>query len=455
MEPHTTAAQQYFPTYKIDPQWREIGLHEYNLAAKGLEADQRSLNLAAGIVLFFSGGLTTFAGSGSGTTAFLEMSRTFGASFQIIISTTIILVASLSVHYFSQLQRSATYAARKIVVLRRLLGLDYGNVETVLPSDSLDGANEPFSIAMFPGWSSIQAIPAITVAMVAASANAVSFIGFYYAKTEVNDWLAKWGVISPIKVAFGIGIATATILLAFYKRSLFEDFETGRLYMADKVATILRTPIKRRLGHVLYRLRLSVGEADRLKIPLKDFHPLLVFIEDKEFYKSNGNSIRAIIAAASRYILYRSKSGGSTIYQQLARSNFLTTLDPPLRRKILEWLLAPWLNHIFSKTEGLNAYLCSVRFERGVLGLSAAIRHFFPNHDISQPLEPWQRFILIERLSNVSGTLNTRRVNRLARMARDAGYITNADIVDMDVGYRAISSAGKIRIDPACPPLTP
>jgi len=225
--------------------------------------------------------------------------------------------------------------------------------------------------------------------------------------------------------------------------------------MADKVATILRTPIKRRLGHVLYRLRLSVGEADRLKIPLKDFHPLLVFIEDKEFYKSNGNSIRAIIAAASRYILYRSKSGGSTIYQQLARSNFLTTLDPPLRRKILEWLLAPWLNHIFSKTEGLNAYLCSVRFERGVLGLSAAIRHFFPNHDISQPLEPWQRFILIERLSNVSGTLNTRRVNRLARMARDAGYITNADIVDMDVGYRAISSAGKIRIDPACPPLTP
>lgn len=301
MEPHVAAAQWYFPYYKIDLKHAEIGLREYDLAAKALESDHKSLTAAAGLTLFFTGAITTFLGSSAALENLASIVAEVGAEFEIGLIAGVMIIACLALHYFARLQRSSAYAARKIVVLRRLLGLDYGNIESVLPTDRLDGANEPFSVPMFPGWTSIQALPAVVVTLLAcvfisgvvsamelwAKANAASSLRIFWQPTPLQLG-AIWGTIS------GSG------LLVFYRWLLIEDFETPRTREAVFFGRVLGAPLKARLGYVLYRLRLSVFEAERLGFKLEGIFDLLVHIEDKRFYKHNGNSFVDLVSALIR-----------------------------------------------------------------------------------------------------------------------------------------------------------
>lgn len=437
MEPHLSAAQQYFPTYKLNPERFEIGLREYDLAAKALEADHKSLTAAAGIVLFVLGAFATAIGSNVGT-AFQWLEQRTGDGWWAL-PLVVAFMGLLAVHYFSLLQRSATYAARKIVVLRRLLGLDYGNIETVLPSNRLEGANEPFSIAMFPGWKSLPALPVLVIMFLAfvlqmAFVSVLAPDGRYYQLIGLSLTPQQAGVIA--------GGATALLLGAAYRFALFDTFETLRLAVGRLVGFLVHVPLKRRIGHVLYRMRLAVFEAQRLKIPLTDLHPMLVFIEDRRFFEHGGNSPRAAAAALWRYYRYRAVSGGSTIYQQLVRSNVLSVLNRTIRRKILEWILAPWIAQIFPRKQGLDAYLCSVRFAGGVTGIVEAIRHYFPKHRLSDPLGRHQCFLLVERLSNVSATFAPARVNRIAQAALGKGLLVESDFVPLTEAYRRLVAHG-------------
>jgi penicillin-binding protein 1A len=446
VEAHLAAAQWYFPYYKLDPKRAEIGLREYDLAAKALEADQRSLTAAAGIVLFFSGAATTFVGSGSGLTNFASLIEQLGTGLEVGLAIAVGVVAVLSIHYFARLQRSATYAARKIVVLRRLLGLDYGNIESVLPANKLDGANEPFSIEMFPGWTSIPAMPVVVVAIVSGVAmfgivSAFGTLAPNSAFAPFDDQLS----LEPIQTGALWGAATSLALCLFYRGSLLDDFETPRLREAIRLGQFLGTPLKSRIGHVLYRLRLSVYEAERLGVRLPDMYRMLVLIEDKDFYRHNGNSLWALAKALFRYARYRKLSGASTIYQQLARSNFLTVFNAPFRRKLLEWTLAPWLNGEFTKEEGLKAYLCSVRYARGIIGLPAALEYFFPKKPVANPITPAEQFILIERLSNVSHTYPAARIDSLIKTAQSAGLLNDRDVRSLRARYNELIKAGKIK----------
>jgi penicillin-binding protein 1A len=446
VEAHLAAAQWYFPYYKLDPKRSEIGLREYDLAAKALEADQRSLTAAAGIVLFFSGAATTFVGSGTGVQAFISIAHNLGSGLEIGLAASVATVAFLSTHYFARLQRSGTYAARKIVVLRRLLGLDYGNIESVLPADSLDGANEPFSIEMFPGWTSIQALPVVVVALVTGCAifgivSAFSYINPGSGSAQISDWLT----LQPFEAGILWGALGAVLLCVFYRWSLLDDFETPRLREAMMLGRFLGTPLKARVGHVLYRLRLSVYEAERLGLRLPDMFKMLVSIEDRAYYRHNGNSLNALAKALIRYARYRKLAGASTIYQQLARSNLLTVFDAPLRRKLLEWMLAPWLNGQFTKEEGLKAYLCSVRYARGVIGLPAALDYFFPSKPLTDPISPAEQFVLIERLSNVSQTYPAPRVESLIASAKRANLLSDDDVKSVHSHYDRLKRAGKIK----------
>lgn len=443
MDPHTTAAQLYFPHYKLDAKRSEIGLHEYDLAAKALEADHRSLTVATGIVVFLISVVPSIAGTGSSAGGVLRSFDTAigeeAAGWSLKV--TILIAAVLAIHYFAGLQRSATYAARKIVVLRRLLGLDYGQVESVLPSDRLDGANEPYSIEMFPGWYSLPALPVIIVALAAGVAQTFAFIAF----AGASDGFADGAPRDTIGMLAAHFLATLAICFVYFRLSLLDDFENLRLLLSKALSLVVGGGMKRNFGYVLYRLRLSVFEANRLGVDLYSFHDLLVAIEDRQYYRHNGNSVRAILAVMFRYLRRRRITGGSTIYQQLVRSNFLTDLSLLHRRKIFEWLLAPWLNRQFSKRDALNAYLCSVRFDKGVIGLPDAIRHFFPNHLVNSPLSSPQRFFLIERLSNVSGTYPKTRVATLAENMRQEGYLTQSEAAAIDQIYVALIERGLIR----------
>jgi penicillin-binding protein 1A len=451
-EAHTIAAQQYFPQYRIDNK-TEIALREYDLAAKALEADQRSLTAAAGIAVFFAGSVTTLIGASSGLSGLTQVLDQFGTSLEIAFSGMVFAVTGLAMRYFALLQRSATYASRKIVVLRRLLGIDYGHIETVLPSERLDGANEPFAIRMFPGWLSLPALPVIAITLLAGVAQSAIYVAF---RANGDSYLRLFDVAIMDKhgqLSVATGLTLSLLILAIYRLSLLDDFESVRLYLTAKVAKLIRCPLKDRIGHVLYRMQLSVFEARRLGIDLTKLHPMLVAIEDRRHFKHGGNSLAAIAAAGYRYARYGTRSGGSTIYQQLARSNFIARFDSSWKRKILEWLLAPWLNERFSKQECLDAYLCSVRFSHGVIGLPAAIKHFFPKQKLDSPLNHSQIFFLIERLSNISATFPQHRVQRLVDNAIASGVLTTEDVPTVNAIYKTAGTAKLINLKGAAPAL--
>jgi penicillin-binding protein 1A len=445
MEAHLRAAQQYFPTYKLDPKRTDIGLREYDLAAKALEADQRSLTAAAGVALFSGGVAATVFGSSTASTSLGTFVSGAGFTGLIVLSSLFLVISLLLTHYFARLQRSATHAARKIVVLRRLLGLDYGTIETVLPADTLDGANEPFAIRMFPGWRSLQAIPQLAVALLSGVAQAILFSTSPMPLAE-GSFAGAWS--APLAGALMFAIS-----LVFYRVSLLESYESVRFLIARMLATSLGVPLKQRIGHVLYRIRLAIYEAKRLKLDLAQLHPMLVQIEDRDFYRHNGNSVKAACGAVWRYYRYGARAGGSTILQQTVRSNFLKTLNPRLRRKLLEWLLAPWLNRQFDKKEALDAYLVSVRYARDIIGIVPALRHYFPDHPLTDPLPRHMQFLLIERLSNVSQSFPEARIQCLVDSCKRAGLMEDSDVARLNSSYSNLAQAGKIDLQGRLPTL--
>ncbi|MGH6783472.1 MAG: transglycosylase domain-containing protein, partial [Sphingomicrobium sp.] len=102
-----------------------------------------------------------------------------------------------------------------------------------------------------------------------------------------------------------------------------------------------------------------------------------VAIEDRRFYRHWGVDPRGIGRAMVANVRANGvRQGGSTITQQLAKTNFLSS-DRSYRRKAQEVIIAFWLEAWLSKDEILSRYLSSVYFGDGVYGLRAASHHYF------------------------------------------------------------------------------
>jgi penicillin-binding protein 1A len=100
-----------------------------------------------------------------------------------------------------------------------------------------------------------------------------------------------------------------------------------------------------------------------------------VAIEDRRFYRHWGIDPRGI-GRALIADLHGGRQGGSTITQQLAKTNFLSG-DRTIKRKAQEVIIAFWLEAWLTKNEILSRYLSSVYFGDGVYGLRAAAHHYF------------------------------------------------------------------------------
>jgi penicillin-binding protein 1A len=102
-----------------------------------------------------------------------------------------------------------------------------------------------------------------------------------------------------------------------------------------------------------------------------------VAIEDRRFYSHWGIDPRGIGRALLADVRGGGvRQGGSTITQQLAKTNFLSG-DRTIKRKAQEVIIALWLEAWLSKQEILSRYLSSVYFGDGVYGLRAAAHHYF------------------------------------------------------------------------------
>jgi penicillin-binding protein 1A len=102
-----------------------------------------------------------------------------------------------------------------------------------------------------------------------------------------------------------------------------------------------------------------------------------VAIEDRRFYRHWGIDPRGIARAFVTDLRgHGVREGGSTITQQLAKTNFLSG-DRTIKRKAQEVIIAFWLEAWLTKQQILSRYLSSVYFGDGVYGLRAAAHHYF------------------------------------------------------------------------------
>ena len=103
----------------------------------------------------------------------------------------------------------------------------------------------------------------------------------------------------------------------------------------------------------------------------------VVAIEDRRFFDHGGIDFRGVARAAWRnFRANEVVEGGSTITQQLAKIEFLTS-ERTLKRKAEEALVALRLEARLSKDEILTRYLNNVYFGGGAVGIGAAALAYF------------------------------------------------------------------------------
>ncbi|MDR0820476.1 MAG: transglycosylase domain-containing protein [Endomicrobium sp.] len=164
------------------------------------------------------------------------------------------------------------------------------------------------------------------------------------------------------------------------------------------------------------------------KIPV-NLQNAFIAIEDKDFFKHWGISIKGIMRAFSRILLkMKIAEGGSTITQQLAKTIFLTR-DKTLIRKIKEVLLTIQLEKNYSKDEILQLYINQIYFGSGAYGVQAATRIYFNKNAQDLNLAECATLAAIPKSPNYYNPFKnakaslTRRNLVLLRM-RKLGYIT-------------------------------
>lgn len=100
-------------------------------------------------------------------------------------------------------------------------------------------------------------------------------------------------------------------------------------------------------------------------------------IEDKDFFRHNGFSVRGIARAAAFNATAESgMQGGSTITQQLVKNTLLTT-ERTLVRKLKEVILSFATEFLYTKEEILEMYFNQVPYGGTAYGIQAAAQMYF------------------------------------------------------------------------------
>jgi len=400
-------AEQYYPTYKADN--RDILLLEFEEAQKIANGQTKAYGQVTNILLAISTFTFTFFLDTDSSKSEKALSIFFSNS--ILFSFILFVFGAILLRYFVDLQRQITINARKVVTLRTMLGLDYGNIQLTLPNWRVEGATNPFVIKYFNGWLNFKAMP---FWLMTISLNAIWLL-----TTKDKTYLSLHVWSYPIILSRYWGNAVITLAyLYIFRRNLNDRHETIYLNFVKLLCVILRIKLVDNFEYIIYRAKLTYLELDRLKVNYENLKKILVDIEDKTFYKNKGISIKSLIRSLlSRFKFLRKKygyieNGGSTITMQLTRSLFIPSNQNKYIRKMIEVLLSLWLNQQFTKIEILKLYIASVRYERGVLGLSNAIKYFFGNIK-DKELTSEEALFLVERLSNITSSVNWIRINHL------------------------------------------
>lgn len=406
MAPDGASLQLYFGNCKLEP--REVALVELEEALRQAGNQSQLYGQLANVLL----AVATIAGSLLAATASSTLSSLSLSQRTTVSAAAFLLLGALLV-FFAELQKTITLNSRKVVTLRRALGLDYTHLQLTLPNWRIEGATNPFAIRMFPGWRSATALPFWVVSAITSCV--CCFVLKELQPSLLGDTtIPWWGSASAIVLCFAL----------LFRHRLLDVHETLGQRFIYRLAGAMRVRLLPDCAGTLFRAKLAVSELRRLAIDTSRLKKILVAMEDYRFQLHAGIDLRALgratLSGFSRYRMSRgiARSGASTITMQLARTLLVADYNKTARRKILEILLARWIEGQFDKNEILDLYLVSVRFAPGVFGVPAALSHYFEAVDPRTPSDA-QAFILIERLSNVRNSIRAEKVAAQLRLVAD------------------------------------
>jgi len=427
-----------FPTYDYDAEkGRDIILEEYKASSKVLEAEERVFASATSIAAVL-GALFVSLAVGALSKIAEDLSGDFRSPGYYLFFFLILFACSIVIlKTFADRRVSIVYSERKIVVLRRMLGVDYGGISLILPRGRLEGEGEPMRIRFFSGWMSVSTFPCLII-------SGASSVFFFYGLVQASNvtalsegvalWQAPWVPVLFSMVYF-------VLLCIVFRYFLLERHESLMLAGIRFAARIVGLKLVDSFEQVIYLAKLAVVETARLKVDSKEFKRILVFVEDKQFFSHPGVSRQGLCRALLSNIGLGRRTGGSTITQQLVRSLFVVDQAARLR-KIFEIALALSFDLIVDKSEQLDFYVSSVRYDYGVFGLIEAQKKFFGS--IVKDMSPAQSFFLVERISNIRGLILTDKIAYTVGRACAARMLSREDVLELCDIYMRASSQGLI-----------
>lgn len=184
-------------------------------------------------------------------------------------------------------------------------------------------------------------------------------------------WMRRWKTALLTFVALGIIIAVAGI--AWVSRDLPNPNKLTDRAVAESTRIFARDGTT-----LLYEIH---GDKRRTVVELSAIAPLAVkatiAVEDRDFYKHQGFSLRGILRAVFTDIVSGGSSqGGSTITQQFIKNAILTN-EKTVTRKVKELVLAYEMESRFTKDQILKLYFNEIPYGSNAYGIEAAAQTFF------------------------------------------------------------------------------
>lgn len=430
-----------FPTYSFDEKGRDIVLQEYSAATRAVELEERTFGNATNIAAILGAVLAWIAVGKLEEVATNAQGVIPTNSLLVIAAVVTYLFAGIVLASFADRRRAIVYAERKVVVLRRMLGIRYGRINLVLPRERLEGEEQPFRLRFFPGWNSSILFPSCLVAGLASGIH--FFIFALIAKGERNLLL---GWLNPTATILALAVISFLSLLIIFRILLAEDNESWLHLTARSAASYLNVKVVDNFEQVLYGARLAMVEIRRIGIETSKLRDFVVLMEDQQFFRHCGVSWQGLGRAALHAFRLGRRSGGSTITQQLGRSLFISEHRNHGRRKIVEVLLALGINAKISKADQLDIYIASVRYAHNVIGLAKAQEYFFGRH--VPDMSPAQCFFLVERVSNIGNRVLLAKIAYTVRRAVAAGLLTRDNVQELSEIYGRLIGEKKLNGDP-------
>jgi penicillin-binding protein 1A len=306
-----------------------------------------------------------------------------------------------------------------------MLGLTYGSIQLILPNWRIEGADQPLSVKLFPGWLTYVAYPFYILSIISS----IVIVVLMLTLKQLDVFFINYITLTTNYFTIILFVITFLLYMYIYRMALLDIHERPLYIFTKNISRIINLKLVNNFEYIIYRAKLAKYETNRQKIELNNLKKLLIFIEDKEFKEHIGISFKGIIRGIQSILNFTSKAGGSTITQQIVRTLFIYDIHKTYRRKIIEILLAIWFNKVISKNEQLEVYLSAVRFEKGVFGITEAMIYFW-NEFIQEPTKA-QSFFLIERVSNIKSRLLINKIAQTIDNAKQKNILEDKDIIEL------------------------